>query len=61
MAPTVCANVSNRARTASAGKHSWKVVRAAEGAGLENRCAVTPYRRFESYTFRSVAKGRIPA
>src|SRR6478672_1747997 len=31
-----------------------KVVRAAEGAGLENQCAVTPYQEFESLTFRAV-------
>ena len=29
-----------------------KVVRAADGAGLENQCAVTPYQEFESLTFR---------
>src|SRR6478736_4405416 len=32
-----------------------KVVRAADGAGLENQCAVTPYQEFESLTFRESA------
>ena len=32
-----------------------KVVRAADGAGLENQCAVTPYQEFESLTFRGSA------
>ena len=30
----------------------WKVVRAAEGAGLENQWTVTPSQGFESLTFR---------
>jgi hypothetical protein len=33
-----------------------KVVRAADGAGLENQCAVTPYQEFESLTFRECAE-----
>ena len=30
----------------------WKVDRAAECDGLENRCAATPHQGFESLTFR---------
>lgn len=37
------------------GNH-WKRVRAAEGDGLENRCAATPHRGFESHRFRSTVK-----
>ena len=32
--------------------NQWKRVRAAEGDGLENRCAATPHRGFESHRFR---------
>lgn len=35
-------------------KNQGKRVRAAEGGGLENRCAATPHRGFESHRFRRV-------
>ena len=35
-------------------KNRGKRVRAAEGDGLENRCAATPHRGFESHRFRRV-------
>src|SRR5699024_6374254 len=35
-------------------KNQGKRVRAAEGGGLENRCAATPHRGFESRRFRRV-------